>query len=359
MNKTMHRWFKRLSLLMGLIMLITVFPMALSASADIPRKEAGLQSFPVYANATIYKGALVCINSSGYAIAGANTAGNRFVGVAYEKIVGTSSSGAVNCRVYTMGTFKLTATSITQAMVGQMMYLVDDATVDDFTSRAISVGTLVEYVSTTSGWVDIGKRGIGMVNGAFSSTAAGLGIMLNSTMTAGNTIYADDGGVALTAGNYRAGLSRMLVSTAITSGDISITGHQGHLKVAASIASSGYISGLYGYIEVIAGKSVTSGGAVRGMFDLPSTAEIASGHFVGAFQAYSNDLGGTHTGKAVVVAVPNPAAGAWDAFASLGSTSMTFDTTSISSDMTPTGYKGIPVYINGVLGYIPWATAWA
>lgn len=143
------------------MMILTAFgiPLALSADASIARKEDGLQSFPVAQSTTIYKGAQVCLNTSGFLVAAADTAGLRFVGIAYEQ--GDNSSGldgAINVRVHTTGVFKLPCTSITQAMVGRLMYVVDDATVDDTSTNRIVAGTLVEYESTTSGWVDIGQR---------------------------------------------------------------------------------------------------------------------------------------------------------------------------------------------------------
>jgi predicted RecA/RadA family phage recombinase len=143
--------------LLTMLVVLGVPTMALSADAQIPRKEGGLQSFPVEASTQIYKGALVCLNVSGYLVAAADTEGLRFVGVAYENILGTTQ-GAVSCRAYTKGVFKLPATSITQAMVGRQMFVVDDATVDESSTHKLCVGVLVEYSSTTSGWVDIGQR---------------------------------------------------------------------------------------------------------------------------------------------------------------------------------------------------------
>ena len=129
----------------------------LAADAQIARKEQGLQSFPVEASTQIYKGALVCLNTSGYLVAAADTDGYRFVGVAYENVLGTTQ-GALSCRVHTAGVFLLPATAITQAMVGRTLYVVNDGTVDDSSTYRLPVGVLVRYESTTSGWVDIGQR---------------------------------------------------------------------------------------------------------------------------------------------------------------------------------------------------------
>ncbi len=138
--------------------------MALSANAEIARKQGNLKSYPVEDNVHIYKGAIVVANTSGYALPGADTSGYRFLGIAAEEADNTvtgHSQGGIDVRVWEDGEHLLPATSITQAMVGQMMYLVDDATVDDITvTNFIPVGILKEYVSTTSGWVSI-KEAIG------------------------------------------------------------------------------------------------------------------------------------------------------------------------------------------------------
>lgn len=158
--KKFFKKFRHYGLLMAMIMTIVLgIPSALSADAGIPRKEGGLQSYSVAGSSTqIYKGALVCLNTSGYLVAAADTDGYRFVGVAYENVLNSGSDGDKTCRVYTKGVFKLPATSITQAMVGRQMFVVDDATVDESSTYKIGVGVLVEYISTTEGWVDIGQR---------------------------------------------------------------------------------------------------------------------------------------------------------------------------------------------------------
>ena len=163
----MKRAFRKWSLLMGMIMLIALgIPAALSADSQIPRKEGGLQSFPVAGSSTqIYKGAQVCVNTGGFLVAGADTNAYRFVGIAYENVLNAGSDGDKACRVHTTGVFLLAAISIEQAMVGRTMYLVDDATFDDTSSNRIAVGTLVRFESATSGWIDIGQRGNGSITG--------------------------------------------------------------------------------------------------------------------------------------------------------------------------------------------------
>lgn len=164
-NRHVRRPIMRIGMLMAMVALLLMGVLnmsALTADKDVDRKEGGLQSFPVAASTTIYKGALVCLDTSGYLVAAADTHGYKFAGVAYEKKVeSTAVDGAVSCRVYTDGVFLFTATSITQAMVGQLLYATDSATVDETASNYVAVGQLVQYVGTTSGWVDIGKRNLG------------------------------------------------------------------------------------------------------------------------------------------------------------------------------------------------------
>lgn len=129
----------------------------LSSDRVTKAKAPGVKQHPM-ADDIIYKGGMVTLNTSGYAVAAQDTAGYIFAGVAVEQGDNDGgSNGDVDVRCYTEGLFLFDASSITQAMVGQMMYLVDDHTFDEGGgTNQIPVGVLVEYVSTTSGWIDIG-----------------------------------------------------------------------------------------------------------------------------------------------------------------------------------------------------------
>lgn len=130
----------------------------LTAAAEIPRKIDDLVSYPIGA-VKIWKGSLVCIGTDGYAVVGADTAGYRFVGVAYETVDNSAgSAGALEIRVFNTGVHKIPGASITQAMVGRKMYVSDSGAMDDSSTNRLEVGVLVRYESTTSGWVDIGRR---------------------------------------------------------------------------------------------------------------------------------------------------------------------------------------------------------
>ena len=114
--------------------------------------------FPVAANARIFAGSLVCVNTEGYAVPAADTAGYVFTGVAQEQADNRDgANGAKLVRLRRSGAFNFDAASITQAMVGQPMYVVDDHTFDDAggPTNDIRVGVLVKYSSATQGWIDI------------------------------------------------------------------------------------------------------------------------------------------------------------------------------------------------------------
>ncbi len=133
--------------------------MALTRDLQIKRQEGQLAAYPVYRSVTIYKGSLVTVNTGGYAVPAADTAGFLFVGVAAE-YVDNSDSGAVDgskwVTVYRTGLFELPATSISQAHVGDTMYVVDDGTFDETTpANAVVCGRLQKYISATRGVLDI------------------------------------------------------------------------------------------------------------------------------------------------------------------------------------------------------------
>lgn len=116
--------------------------------------------YPVAAGAKIYAGSLVCVNADGFAVPAADTSGYVFVGVALEQMDNSAgANGAKSIRVRREGVFEFDAASITQAMVGDPMYVVDDHTFDDAAgpTNDIKVGLLVKFASATKGWIDIAR----------------------------------------------------------------------------------------------------------------------------------------------------------------------------------------------------------
>lgn len=131
--------------------------MAVTVGRVTQKKMTGpYKAYPVKTNVKVHEGAMVCIDSAGFAVTGAEAAGNKVVGVATESIDNTGGAdGALWVKVEP-GLFLLKATSITQAMVGVKMHLVDNETFDDVAgANAVVAGILLEFVSTTSGWIYI------------------------------------------------------------------------------------------------------------------------------------------------------------------------------------------------------------
>lgn len=115
----------------------------------------GVVRYKMAASTVIYAGGMVCINADGLAVPAADTSGFKsVVGVAMESVT-SAASGSYYVKVQE-GDFLMVASSITQAHVGDIMMVVDDATVDNSSSNSIKAGPLVEYVSATSGWVRLG-----------------------------------------------------------------------------------------------------------------------------------------------------------------------------------------------------------
>jgi|UniRef100_A0A7C3Z1X2 predicted RecA/RadA family phage recombinase len=133
---------------------------ALTKDRATPYRDGIEIEVPVAANTKIYAGSLVCANTNGYAVPAADTVGLKFLGVALEQADNTTgANGAKKVRLRRSGVFEFDALSITQAMVGSAMYIVDDHTIDDASgpNNDIRVGILMKYVSDTKGWVDINR----------------------------------------------------------------------------------------------------------------------------------------------------------------------------------------------------------
>lgn len=132
---------------------------ALAADKKLEFTEGVELGFPVDDADKIYAGAFVCVNADGYAVAGADTAGLIFVGVAMEQKDNTSGSdGDLTVNVRRRGLFKATlGTAISQANVGDNVFLVDDQTVDlaANTTNDIFCGIIAGYIDSTHAWIDI------------------------------------------------------------------------------------------------------------------------------------------------------------------------------------------------------------
>jgi hypothetical protein len=119
---------------------------ALSQPYETHEREGLIVAYPVKANARIWKGALVCIDSTGYLVPASDTANLRFVGVAFESVDNTGgANGAKRCRVVKRGTFIYNRIgNFTQADIGTTARAVTDNEVAKTSTNNIVVGTVVE-----------------------------------------------------------------------------------------------------------------------------------------------------------------------------------------------------------------------
>ncbi len=102
----------------------------LTADRKSIRKDGTLFSHPVAATTVVYAGALVCLNSSGYAVPAADDATQTFAGKADSRGDNSSgANGAVSVEGHREGVFEFTASAMTQADVNENAYVVDDNTV--------------------------------------------------------------------------------------------------------------------------------------------------------------------------------------------------------------------------------------
>lgn len=143
-----------LLLMGGLTAAMTV----LSADRNTISKASELQGYPAGVD-IFYKGAMVCINASGFVVPAADTAGYSAVIGVVEKQIDNSggSAGDLTVQVRSNRRFQFVATgTLVQGNVGETMYVVDDQTFDaDQQVNAIVAGVLTEFVSTTAGYVSI------------------------------------------------------------------------------------------------------------------------------------------------------------------------------------------------------------
>jgi hypothetical protein len=127
---------------------------ALTKDRITQKKNTGLQGYPMAA-VKIFANSLVCKNAAGFAAPAADAASFKLLGVAVETIDNTAgAAGDMRIRVEAPIRARFAATSITQAMVGNPMFIVDDQTFDDAVgTNSIKAGILDEFISTTEGWL--------------------------------------------------------------------------------------------------------------------------------------------------------------------------------------------------------------
>jgi hypothetical protein len=119
--------------------------MALTANRYDERFAAGWQlPFPVAAQTTVYKGALVCLNAEGYLVPATDTAGLRFVGVARDGADNSQGTdGDLEVVVVTQGSIVVAKSGASASDVGESAFCSDDETVALATTNEVYAGLIV------------------------------------------------------------------------------------------------------------------------------------------------------------------------------------------------------------------------
>jgi hypothetical protein len=98
----------------------------------------------VKASTTIYAGALVGWDASGFLIAcPATTAVDVFLGVAVENKVGSGTSGAVTCKVLSEAVIDVALASVAAANLNGLIYADNDNDATTATSGNTLIGTII------------------------------------------------------------------------------------------------------------------------------------------------------------------------------------------------------------------------
>ena len=148
---------------------------AATAAVNTKARTGMTAQFGVYTNTIIYQGSIVCINSAGYAVAGADASGNIVVGRALQTIdnrvnaTGAGDSGALKIDV-DRGVFGWAGSGVSKTDIGSFAYVLDSKTVTNASAgNAIIAGTIVDY-SDSLVWVD--TFNVGRTAGSYTTLAA-------------------------------------------------------------------------------------------------------------------------------------------------------------------------------------------
>ena len=122
-----------------------------------------ISSYKMAASTTIYKGALVAVNASGYAVPMAHgTANLKFLGIAEETVTNSGANGAASLRVSKAGSAVYAdSQSATIADIGKEIYALTDNEVQAVTTgltNQYKVGTLIGLETTSFGAAGIRMR---------------------------------------------------------------------------------------------------------------------------------------------------------------------------------------------------------
>lgn len=132
---------------------------ALAADRATPSRDGKLLNLPQAASSLIYAGALVCVNSSGYAVKGATSTTLKAAGVALKRSDNSAGTdGALTVPVQ-RGAWQFgnsaSSDQITLADIGSTAYIVDDQTVakTNGSSTRSAAGKIID-VDAAGVWIE-------------------------------------------------------------------------------------------------------------------------------------------------------------------------------------------------------------
>ena len=124
---------------------------AVTANQITLMQGAGRLTRSKASNVNLYAGTLAFFDAStGYIVADDNAGANAFAGIVYQQCDNSGgSAGDLEVELYTDGIFRLTGSSFTQATNGDLVYAIDNYTIQASATSASKVGRVVNYVSAT------------------------------------------------------------------------------------------------------------------------------------------------------------------------------------------------------------------
>ena len=133
--------------------------MALNKDRNTPTREGADVVHPVAAAKTIYAGALVVLNATGYAEPGSTATTLTAAGRAEERVDNSAgANGALTIRVR-RGVFRFSnhGDAVTRTEIGESCYIVDDQTVakTDGTGTRSVAGKVID-LDGSGVWVEVG-----------------------------------------------------------------------------------------------------------------------------------------------------------------------------------------------------------
>lgn len=124
---------------------------AVTANQITLMQAAGRLTRSKAAAVNLYAGTLAFFDAStGYITNDDNAGANAFAGIVYQQCDNSGgSAGDLEVELFTDGIFRLTGSSFTQATNGDLVYAIDNYTIQASSTSASKVGRVVNYVSAT------------------------------------------------------------------------------------------------------------------------------------------------------------------------------------------------------------------